>query len=105
MNWRTLTIVLAMLSGGVTAVRGQFDSGSTGTVALVVNTGTTNTVNLPPNGVLHYTTITVRSNGTLRFGKNPLNTPVVLLARSNVFIEGTIDVSGSAVGTYRYVGG
>jgi hypothetical protein len=43
---------------------------------LVVNGGTTNTIALPPDGILHYTTITVRSNGTLRFSKNALNTPV-----------------------------
>jgi hypothetical protein len=104
MNWNKLIIAFAIL-GCLTAARAQFDSGSTGTVALVVNTGTTNTINLPPNGVLHYTTITIRSNGTLRFGKNALNTPAVLLARSNVLIEGTIDVSGSFVGTNRYVGG
>jgi hypothetical protein len=60
---------------------------------------------LPPDGKLHFTTITVSSNATLRFGRNALNTPVYLLAKGDVIIDGTIDVSGKTAGTNAYVGG
>lgn len=71
----------------------NFNSGSTGTVDLVITTNTT--ITLPPEGILHYRNITINSGATLRFNANALNTPVHLLARSNVLINGTIDVSGN----------
>ena len=70
----------------------NFTSGSTGNVPLIVNGNVTN--DLPPDGILHYSTITINPGATLRFNPNALNTPVYLLARSNVLINGTIDVSG-----------
>src|SRR5437899_2949338 len=102
---KLLVALLALFTAGVESARAQFDSGSTGTVALVVGPGLTVTNDLPPDGKLHYTTITVGSNATLRFRKNALNTPVYLLAKGDVVIDGTIDVSGSGTGTNAYVGG
>lgn len=72
----------------------QFDSGSNGSYGPLIITENT-TLDLPPDGVFHCTTITVNANRTLRFNRNPLNTPVVLLAEGDVTIAGTIDVSGS----------
>src|SRR5258706_7032184 len=72
-----------------------FDSGSTGEYGPMNITSNT-TLDLPVDGKFHCTTINVATNATLRFNRNPLNTPVYLLATSNVTINGTIDVSGSA---------
>ncbi len=73
--------------------RAQFDSGSNGSYGPLNITENT-TLDLPPDGVFHCTTINVAAGWTLRFNKNPLNTPVVLLAQGDVTIAGTIDVSG-----------
>ena len=70
----------------------SFNSGSTGTTALNITTNTT--LDLPPDGILHYTTINVSNGATLRFNRNAANTPVYLLALGDVNIAGTIDVSG-----------
>jgi hypothetical protein len=72
----------------------QFDAGSNGSYGPLNITANT-TLDLPPDGVFHCTTINVSGSATLRFNRNPLNTPVVLLAQSNVTIAGVIDVSGA----------
>ena len=78
------------------AAQFQFDSGSDGSDgALDVTTGTV-TVDLPPDGVLNYTTVNVASGATLKFNKNALNTPAYILASGDVVVAGTIDVSGQA---------
>jgi hypothetical protein len=51
---------------------------------------------LPPSGVLNFTTVNVRSGVTVRFKRNTANTPVVILATGNVSIAGIVDVSGDA---------
>lgn len=51
-------------------------------------------IELPPDGVLNYTTITIEEGTTLTFKRNARNTPVYLLATGDVIIKGTIDVSG-----------
>src|SRR4051812_34144809 len=102
---KPITVLLLLLAAGVHNARAEFDSGSTGTVPLVVAAGATVTNDLPPDGVLNYTTITINNNATLRFRKNALNTPVYLLAKGDVVVNGTIDVSGRGTGTNAYVGG
>ena len=72
-----------------------FSSGSDGSFGPMNITNDT-TLNLPANGIFNCTTISVAEGATLRFNRNVLNTPVYLLATSNVVIDGTIDVSGSA---------
>lgn len=52
------------------------------------------TLAIPPDGIFHATTITIEPSGHLEFEPNELNTPVYLLATGDVFIEGTISVSG-----------
>src|SRR5688572_20977419 len=73
----------------------SFSSGSTGADG-PMNITTNTTLDLPANGIFNCTTITVAQGATLRFRRNPLNTPVTLLAQGNVTVDGTIDVSGSA---------
>lgn len=70
-----------------------FDSGSTGADgALTPNVNTE--VQLPPSGILNYTSIDIPAGVTVRFRRNALNTPVVLLVSGNATIAGTIDISG-----------
>jgi hypothetical protein len=92
--------VALALAGGPSSVRAQlFDFGSDGSFGPIdVPGGTTTTLNLPPDGIINATTVTVGTNGTLRFNRNSLNTPVYLLATGDVLVRGPIDVSG-AVGT------
>lgn len=95
-------LFLGWLPGAALA---QFDSGSNGSYGTLNITENT-TLDLPPDGVFHCTTINVNSGRTLRFNRNPLNTPVVLLAQGDVTINGTIDVSGAnASGAIPGVGG
>lgn len=87
-------LALATLAAGLAQAQSftNFNSGSTGTVDLVITSNTT--LALPQEGILHYRNITINSGSTLTFSNNPLNTPVYLLAASNVLISGSIDVSG-----------
>lgn len=72
----------------------SFNSGSDGSYGPMNITSNT-TLSLPPNGIFNCTTITITSGSTLTFIRNPLNTPVYLLATGDVSIAGKIDVSGS----------
>jgi len=87
----------ALLFTGGQAAAAAFDSGSNGSYGAMSITENT-VLDLPPDGIFHCTTITVAQSRTLSFRRNPLNTPVVLLATSNVVINGVIDVSGSRPG-------
>ncbi|MBI1826326.1 MAG: hypothetical protein HY287_02795 [Planctomycetes bacterium] len=99
--------VALALAGGSSSVRADlFDFGSDGSFgAIVVLSGSTFTLNLPPDGIFNATTVTVASGGTLKFNRNALNTPVYLLATGDVLIQGTIDVSGSVGTSNPPVGG
>jgi len=72
-----------------------FTSGSTGTDGVLEVTASDVTVNLPPEGILNYTTINIAAGRTLRFTPNALNTPVYLLASGDITIAGTIHLDGS----------
>src|SRR5437773_2123064 len=63
-----------------------FDSGSTGTNGALVVTNNL-VLDMPPDGVFNYTTITIRGGTTLSFRTNALNTPVYLLAQGDVVLE------------------
>lgn len=66
-------------------------SGSYGAINITSNT----VIALPPDGVLHATTVTVAASATLSFSYTGLAHPgVVILATGDVTINGTIDVSG-----------
>lgn len=96
------TILLAGIFSGLGGLSASaqltFDCGSDGSYGPMEITNNT-TLALPPDGKFNCTTITIASGATLRFTANALNTPVYLLATSNVTISGTIDVSGSAPNT------
>src|ERR1043166_5699061 len=83
-----------------------FTSGSTGTDGAFTPTNSMPstgwsisnnvvTVTNKPDGVFNFTSIYIEANWVVKFTKNILNTPVYLLAQSNVTINGTIDVSGT----------
>ena len=85
------TILLAIPLG---AMAQTFSSGSTGADGALNVTSSTE-IQLPPSGVLNYTTIMVASSATLTFKSNYANTPAILLAQGAVNIAGTIKVDGS----------
>ncbi len=71
-----------------------FNSGSTGVLGAFNPTSNT-VVDLPPDGILHYTTVNIPTGVTVTFKKNQTNTPAVILASGDVTITGTIDISGT----------
>jgi hypothetical protein len=78
-----------------------FDSGSTGADGALSPTVNTD-IQLPPSGILNYTSISIPTGVRVRFLRNTLNTPVHLLVSGGATIAGTIDVIGGdspAVGT------
>lgn len=96
---------LASIFGLLASVYGQgFDAGSTGALG-PLNVTENTTVELPANGQLHYTTITVASGRILSFRRNALNTPVYLLAQGDITVDGGIDVSGSQAPGNPPIGG
>src|SRR2546430_13778595 len=87
--------LLGLASNPLCAQSQPFDSGSDGSYGPLDITANT-TLDLPPDGILKCTTITIASGATLKFNRNALNTPVYLLATGNVTLDGTIDVSGGS---------
>lgn len=71
-----------------------FNSGSDGSFGPMNITNNT-TLDLPANGIFNCTTITIAGGATLSFNKNPLNTPVYLLATGDVTVNGAIAVNGT----------
>lgn len=94
--------LMAALALAFTAVGAHaFNSGSTGVDGALSPTVNTE-IQLPPSGVLNYTTINIPAGVTVKFKRNALNTPVYLLASGNVTIAGAIDINGktaAATGT------
>lgn len=100
---RQISLLLVMATA--VTVRGQFNSGSSGSYGRLDIQVSTN-LPMPLDGVFRCTSIHVATGATLRFVKNPANTPVYLLATDDVIIAGTIDVSGGdSVGRMGGVGG
>ena len=89
----TLTLIALMLGPPRVTAQG-FDCGSTGAYG-ALNVTNDMTLDMPADGVFNCTTINVDAGKTLRFKRNPLNTPVYLLATGDVTINGTIDLSGN----------
>ena len=90
---------LLCLPGGALAV---FDSGSdcgkspVGPACLgAFNPTVTAVIDLPPDGVFHYTTVTIPAGVTISYKRNAANTPVTILASDNVSIAGNIWVGYS----------
>lgn len=92
MNVRPLALLCACLAVFPVAAL-AFDSGSTGALGpLAPNVN--EDIQLPPDGVLHYASINIPSGVTVRFLRNALNTPAMVLVSGNATIAGTIDLSG-----------
>ncbi len=87
----SVTVGLCLLGSAFAQV--PFNSGSTGADG-ALNVTEDLVLDLPPSGVLNYTTISIAGGKTLRFNRNVLNTPVYLLASGDVEILGAIDISG-----------
>ena len=91
-----LGVVVVSALGLAGALRAQnFDTGSDGRLGDVVIT-TNTTLDLPDDGKLHFSSLTVDTGATLRFNRNPRNTPVFILSQSEVVINGTINLDGAA---------
>lgn len=87
------TVLAAALAACLAAPAWAFDSGSTGADGALNPTVNTE-IQVPPNGILNYTTINIPAGVTVKFTKNALNTPVYLLASGNVTIAGMVDIRG-----------
>ena len=70
-----------------------FDSESTGADG-VLNPAVSTEIELPPSGILNYTSVNIPTGVTVTFKKNALNTPVQILASGDITITGTIDIRG-----------
>src|SRR5260221_13612653 len=83
-----LLVTLSLISA-CSALAQPFSSGSDGSYG-PLNVTSNTVLDLPPDGKFLCTTITIANGTTLSFRRNALNTPVYLLATSNVVISGTI---------------
>ena len=92
MHTRTL-IALAALALAAPAAAQTFDSGSSGALGAFAPTESV-VVDLPEDGVLHYTTIDIPEGVTVTFNRNDANTPVYMLATGDVTIGGLVSVNG-----------
>ncbi len=102
---RRVCASLLALGMAAAAAAADFNSGSDGSYGPLNVTANT-TLDLPADGVLHCTTVNVAANATLRFNRNPLNTPVMILAQGDVTIAGSVTVSGTdASGAIAGAGG
>jgi hypothetical protein len=76
-----------------------FDCGSNGSYgAINIAQNATVTLQVPPDGVFHCTTVTLANGARLNFTPNALNTPVYIVAQGNVqaLRVAYIDVSGQS---------
>src|ERR1043165_7607705 len=88
--------LFATIAFAAANVCGQgFNAGSDGSLGDVVISANT-TMDLPPDGKLHFKSLTVNSGVRLNFTRNARNTPVFMLSQGDVIISGTVDVNGSA---------
>lgn len=98
---RVQTALLLTGLAATPAFAAPFVSGSTGADGAFAPTANI-TVQLPPSGVLHYTTVNIPAGVTVKFAKNSANTAVVMLTTGDVTIAGAIDISGGAAQTTKY---
>jgi len=94
---KTQRIILGLLLWGISSspVAAQvFVSGSTGADGAFAPAADT-TLQLPPSGAFHFTTVTIPVGVTVTFAKNATNTPVTILATGDVIIDGVLSVNGT----------
>ena len=85
---------LAFLTSLGTLSHAVFNSGSTGIDGALSPTVNT-LVQIPPSGILNYTTVNIPVGVTVTFRKNATNTPVILLVSGDATIAGTVNISGN----------
>lgn len=88
-----MPLVAALVAALACVPAHAVDSGSTGADG-VLNPTVNTEIQLPPSGILNYTTVNIPAGVTVKFKPNAANTPVYLLASGDVTIAGTIDVRG-----------
>lgn len=97
---RLLLAMLSLLALTGSAVAQTFNSGSTGAdgaLDLATMSCTECEIQLPPSGVLNYTTVNVPAGKSLKFKRNALNTPVYILAQGAVIIDGIVSLNGGGM--------
>ena len=103
--WAPVLLSLAVLTTGLGAwaASAAFDSGSSCVdpnnakcLGAFLPTVTNTVIELPPDGILDYTTFTVPYGMNVFFKKNAANTPVLIRTTGNVTIEGAIYLNGTA---------
>ncbi|MCL2657371.1 MAG: hypothetical protein FWD62_08090 [Betaproteobacteria bacterium] len=72
-----------------------FDSGSTGADG-GLNPAVSTQIELPPSGILNYSSVNIPTGVTVTFKKNALNTPVQVLSSGDITIAGSIDIRGGS---------
>lgn len=93
-GFRRLALALAASSSVLLApYASAFDSGSTDADG-VLNPSVNTEIQLPPSGVLNYSSVNIPSGVTVTFQKNAFNTPVYILVSGNATVAGTIDITG-----------
>lgn len=97
MNKWTSIFKLALL-GSLCATSGSsfaaYSSGSTG-VDGAFNPTTSQSIQLPPDGIFNYTSLNIPTGVIITYIKNAANTPVTILVSGDATIAGTIDVSAT----------
>lgn len=92
-------ILKATLTGGLFAASAScfaaYNSGSTGADG-VFNPTTSQSIQLPPDGVFNYASVNIPTGVVITYIKNAANTPVTILSQGDVTVDGTIDVSATA---------
>ncbi len=88
---RMLALALAFAGTGSHA----YDRGGTGADGAFAPTVSTE-LQLPPDGVFNFSSVSIPAGVTVVFKRNAANTPVVWKVAGDVTVAGTIDVSGAA---------
>jgi hypothetical protein len=89
-----LVLASSVLLASAPAVA-AYNSGSSG-VDGAFNPTTSQSIQLPADGIFNYTSVNIPSGVTITYIKNAANTPVTLLVSGDVSIAGVIDVSATA---------
>lgn len=91
-----LPVIITVFCIVCTIAGAQFSSGSDGSdgAFYVPSTSGTITLDLPADGIFNYTIVTIEEGATVKYKPNSLNTPVYILAKGDILLNGIIDVSG-----------
>jgi len=92
--FRLFFVIVTLLFPSAQSIAIEFNSGSNGSFgAILIEEDTV--IDLPPDGIIHATTITINPETRLEFKRNELNTPVYLLATGDIIIDGEISISAN----------